>query len=254
MTDPTALIALWAVPRSRSTAFVRMIIERGDLRVVHEPFSNLAAVGHFELGGTVARSEIELFDLLLRLARREGRRVFFKETMDYRYDTVLADPRLYTEVTNTFMIRQPAAVVASHHAMNPAVERDEIGFERLYEMFEAVRNATGTSPIVIDGDDLVADPVGVTEEFCRRTDLPFLPEALNWRPGQRDEWRRTRAWHRTVETSTGFINTASRPTLRPDSDPHLAELADYHQPFYDSLRRHRLRPGRQDPPDRSRLR
>ena len=32
-------IALWAVPRSISTAFERVFIERGDFRVLHEPFS-----------------------------------------------------------------------------------------------------------------------------------------------------------------------------------------------------------------------
>ena len=32
-------IALWAVPRSISTAFERVFVERGDFKVFHEPFS-----------------------------------------------------------------------------------------------------------------------------------------------------------------------------------------------------------------------
>ncbi len=32
------IIALWCHPRSLSTAFERMVIERGDLEVIHEPF------------------------------------------------------------------------------------------------------------------------------------------------------------------------------------------------------------------------
>jgi hypothetical protein len=32
-------IALWAVPRSLSTAFERVFVERDDLEVLHEPFS-----------------------------------------------------------------------------------------------------------------------------------------------------------------------------------------------------------------------
>lgn len=31
--------ALWAVPRSRSTVFERVFMERGDFEVLHEPFS-----------------------------------------------------------------------------------------------------------------------------------------------------------------------------------------------------------------------
>src|SRR5215216_5749512 len=32
-------VALWAVPRSISTAFERVFVERGDFKVFHEPFS-----------------------------------------------------------------------------------------------------------------------------------------------------------------------------------------------------------------------
>ena len=32
-------IALWSVPRSLSTAFERVFVERGDFEVLHEPFS-----------------------------------------------------------------------------------------------------------------------------------------------------------------------------------------------------------------------
>ena len=33
------IIALWAHPRARSTVFERVMMERGDLQVLHEPFS-----------------------------------------------------------------------------------------------------------------------------------------------------------------------------------------------------------------------
>ena len=36
--EPTR-VALWAVPRSVSTAFERVFIERDDAEVLHEPFS-----------------------------------------------------------------------------------------------------------------------------------------------------------------------------------------------------------------------
>ena len=32
-------VALWAVPRSVSTALERVFVERGDFKVFHEPFS-----------------------------------------------------------------------------------------------------------------------------------------------------------------------------------------------------------------------
>ena len=36
-----AIFALWSAPRARSTAFFPSMAERGDLTVLHEPFSNL---------------------------------------------------------------------------------------------------------------------------------------------------------------------------------------------------------------------
>ncbi|MDI1462545.1 hypothetical protein QEZ54_16355 [Catellatospora sp. KI3] len=236
------VIALWAVPRSRSTAFLRMLIERGDLEVVHEPFSNLAAVGHFDVAGRRAGSTGELFDLLLALAEERGRTVFFKETTDYPYDEILADQRLYTSVVNTFMIRDPAAVIASHYAMNPAVERDEIGFERLHGMVTAVRAATGRDPLVLDGDEMAASPAEAAARFCAETGLPPLPQALTWQSGSQDMFSRTQAWHRDVEASTGFTTEATRHGVRPDNDPRLAELDAYHRPFYEALRATRFVP------------
>ena len=35
------IVPLWSVPRSISTGFERMMIERGDFKVIHEPFSLL---------------------------------------------------------------------------------------------------------------------------------------------------------------------------------------------------------------------
>ena len=38
-------VALWAVPRSISTAFERVFVERDDFEVLHEPFRPLTTMG-----------------------------------------------------------------------------------------------------------------------------------------------------------------------------------------------------------------
>lgn len=237
--DPRpSLIALWAVPRSRSTAVERMMMERGDLEVVHEPFSNLAATGSFTVAGRTATTMPELFDVLIRRSRQVP--LFFKETTDYRYDEVLADDRLYTDVVNTFIVRTPPDVVSSHHAVNPQVTCDEIGFERLHEIFDRVRARTAETPAVIDADDLVTDPEQVVRAYCRRVGLEFLPETLRWEPGVRPEWQRTDRWHQQVADSQGLQPRTADYQVRPDNDPRLAELVRHHQPFFDALHAHRL--------------
>ena len=44
------ILMLWSAPRSRSTAFYRMMIERGDVTGVHEPFSPVEVFGTADIG------------------------------------------------------------------------------------------------------------------------------------------------------------------------------------------------------------
>ena len=76
------VIVMWAHSRSASTAFGRMMIERGDVPVVHEPLLALTEVGEVPLpGGRVATSPGELLRGLVEL-----RHVFVKEVLDYDYE------------------------------------------------------------------------------------------------------------------------------------------------------------------------
>lgn len=235
---PHPMIILWAVPRSRSTAFERMMIERGDVEVVHEPFSYLLTAGEFAVDGTTATTLTGLLDLLL--ARARGRRVFVKETLDYSYDDLLRDRRLFDEVTHTFLIRRPEEVVASYHALKPEMTLDEVGFDRLCDIFRRARAATGRSPAVIDADDLMRTPAGVVRAYCARVGLDFVPDALRWRAGDRPEWALTGAWHRDASASTGFVDYRRDYAARPENDRWLAEVAGHHRPFYEEMYRQRL--------------
>jgi hypothetical protein len=232
-------IVLWAVPRSRSTAFLRIMLERGDLEVLHEPFSYLQVDGHFEVAGRRVTSAIELLDAILEVNAGE-RRVFVKETSDYTYTPLLEDGRLYSEVVNTFMIREPRAAISSHYAMNPDATLQEYGFEYLHVIFDAVRSAVGEVPLVIDGDDLVSDPEATVRAYCERVGLEFKAEALRWDPGQRANWRRTDRWHAEVAESSGLVAKEAKRRETPDTNAHLRRVAEHHQPFYDALARHRL--------------
>ncbi len=236
-----APIALWAVPRSRSTALLRVMLERGDLEVIHEPFSYLAQDGFFELAGQRLSSQPELLSALLLERRSADRRVFFKDTSDYRYPDLLGDPRLYRNVINTFVIREPAATISSHYALHPTVTLDEIGFEYLHTMFEAVRAATGQIPLVLDSDDLVADPEAYVRAYCEQTGLEYVDSALSWKPGNVSAWQRTERWHQDVANSAGITAKRSEHRDTPENNAHLRGFLEHHRPFYDALHAHRLK-------------
>lgn len=81
---------------------------------------------------------------------------------------------------------------------------DEIGFARLYALYDAVRAATGTEPIVLDAADLVTQPEAVVRAWCARVGIDYRAESLTWAPGGRPEWSDTARWHADVATSAGL--------------------------------------------------
>ncbi|WBB77723.1 hypothetical protein O7606_15745 [Micromonospora sp. WMMD882] len=239
MEQPPAL-ALWSAPRSRSTAFARMMAERGDRTVVHEPFSLVTDFGEVKIGDRVARTEQEALAALRDIAADEP--VFFKDTTDFRYPGLLADEEFLAAVTHTFIIRRPAEAIASHHRLNPRLGRDEIGFARLYEIFAAVRSVTGATPVVIDSDDLLDRPEATVRAYCSAVGIPFLPDALAWQPGMRPEWQTTSRWHASTSRTAGFRRDAGTGVEAVESDPTLRAYREYHQPYYEKLRAVALRP------------
>ncbi|MFD3518770.1 sulfotransferase family protein [Streptomyces sp. NPDC058657] len=237
-----AVIAMWSPPRCRSTAFERMMIERGDLTVLHEPFNILTSKGSFEIGGRTCRSETDLLDAILELAATGGRTVYFKDTTDFRYPGLLADPRLTTALQHTFIIREPAEAIASHYARNPGVTADEVGFGHCAEIFDLVRTTAGTFPPVVDAADLVADPAGIAAVYSSLTGLPDLPGALSWQAGERSEWQVFEDWHREAAASTGIHDRSGEYADTVENNARLGALHQAQLPYYEHLRAHRITP------------
>ena len=245
------VIALWAHSRSASTAFLRMMIERGDVAVLHEPFLALTqgkpvtlpahdhgavAEGPGQSGTAVARSGRQLVDRLAELA--EVRPVFIKEVLDYRYEYVFTHPDELAWMTHTFLVRDPRQAISSHYAMKPTVTCPEIGYEWLWELFQLLWSAAGRQPLVLRSEDLLRDPAAETRAYCEAVGLPFLPHALHWVPGDRPEWQQHRRWHLDTIRSSGFTADRNIYPVTVDNDPVLRSFYDHHHPFYERIVRH----------------
>ncbi len=237
------VIALWAHQRAVSTAFLRMMIARGDVTVVHEPLVTLTDEGVVAVpdghGGTVElRGAGELLAHLAALAR--SRPVFFKDTVEYRYDYLFAHHAAIAEFEHTFIVRDPRKAINSLYSMKPGFTRPEAGYEHLWDLFRLAERIQGRPPVVVHAEKLLREPEAVIRRYCAAVGLPFVPEALRWEPEDRSEWQRTRHWHTDASRSSGFAPREKQYAVTVDNDDRLRAFYDYHYPFYERLVEHAL--------------
>jgi hypothetical protein len=241
--DVNPLIGLWAHPRSVSTAFVRMMMERGDVTVVHEPLVHLTDFGAVTMpdgcgGRTTATDPAAVFAAMRAAAT--VRPVFFKDTLEYRYDYLFEHADQMRGITHTFIIRDPVRTINSHRAIKADVSCSDIGFEHQWQLFELAWSATGQRPLVVSAERLLAEPAAVVAAYCSAVGLPFLPHALHWRPEDRAEFGPNRKWHLDAIASAGFTAPAKDFAVTVDTDPVLRGYLDHHRPFYERLHQYAI--------------
>ena len=234
-------VALWAVPRSVSTALERVFVERGDFKVFHEPFSASYYYSSERrsdrFAGTEAKEEYGHEMILGRMLGVEEKPVYFKD-MAYHVAGFMSREFIST-FTNTFIIREPAPVISSLDSFWPDFTLEETGYDQQHRLFRlAVEN--GEDPTVVDAADLTGDPEGTIRAYCEKIGVPFMPEALSWEPGEVPEWEMWTRWHEEAQESTGI---KSQP-LEDDTEVSSSLESVYERclPYYKELHEKRLRP------------
>ncbi|MFJ7241849.1 sulfotransferase family protein [Streptomyces olivaceus] len=233
-----SLLALWSAPRSRSTVFFRMMVERQDLMALHEPFCNIANDGSTEVADRVVNSADTLTDALIELSAQHV--VFFKDTTDCVYDSIFGRQDFLKSGRHAFLLRNPREIIPSYAALKPDMVLHEVGVEYLYRIYQAVLEAGG-NPVVLDSDDFVDHPELTVRQYCAAVDLPFRADALQWQPGERPEWSQSARWHADVSASSTVQRRERAYDRTTDNDPLLRRFHEHHLPFYEYLWERRLR-------------
>lgn len=239
------IIAFWVHPRSISTAFERVFIERGDYKVLHEPFSPLYYVyekrvacpgQHIDPG--VPHSYADIRQWIMEEGDKAA--VFFKDMAYHPFDHIITDDEFLKRLTHTFLIREPEKTILSHAVMNQDVTRDEIGYELEFKLYEKVAEVTGKTPVIIDADELESDPEGITKAYCEAVGIPFIKDSLSWDPGQVPEWDSWKEWHVDAAVSSGIQKNMETFDFSLDDRPNLRDHYEYHLPFYQKLYQDRV--------------
>ena len=252
MSNRHPIVALWAHPRSMSTAFERIMRERGDCTCFHEPFlydyyveRSVREMPMLEASPDGPQTYEVVRQKLLRLSQQGP--VFIKDMSYYVVPRVFEDTDFSDRLTNAFLIRDPRRSILSYHKLDPEVTLEEVGLEAQWRHFSFLRDRHGTAPPVIEAERVQADPQGMMRAFWRRTGLPDKPEALDWQSEETpQDWQAVEGWHRKVLASSGIAPPRGDAETAFDraaqETPRLRELLARHEPFYEKLKAFSLSP------------
>jgi hypothetical protein len=201
---------MWSGPRNISTALLRSWGNRPDTWVCDEPFyahyllrTNLPHPGAAEV---IREHESDWREVVAFLTGPipAGRQVFYQKHMAHHLLPEIGRAWL-DGLTNCFLIREPAGMLASLLKIYPEAGLEDTGLPQQWELFQRERERTGKVPPVLDAGDLLAQPEALLRHFCDLVEVPFREEMLQWAPGPRTTdgvWGKY--WYSQVYRTTEF--------------------------------------------------
>jgi hypothetical protein len=234
----TVRVAMWSGPRNISTAMMRSFGARPDTVVVDEPFyaCYLARTGlqHPGRDEVLASQPTRWQDVVAALLRPlPGVAVYYQKHMTHHLLPEIGVEWL-DRLSNAYLIRDPAAVVASYARVRSDPTLADLGYVQQFEIF---RRYGGP---VLDAADILRDPPGSLRVLCAALRIPYSETMTSWPRGRRSTdgvW--APYWYGAVENSTGFAPYDPAPPSVPD---HLRALVDEARSYYAELFAHRLQP------------
>ena len=226
---------MWSGPRNLSTALMYSFGARSDCAVTDEPFY----AAYLERTGI----DHPMRDDILASQSQDPKAVaadmvgpipgqkahwYQKHMTQHMIEGVPRD--WMAEVTNVFLIRHPARVIASYAKKREAPVLDDIGFRQQAELFDHV-TALGQTPVVIDSADIRTDPKAALQGLCDAIGLDWDPAMLHWPAGEHaDDGIWAKVWYAAVHQSTGFAGAeGALPVLEGAYSDLLAEAMHYYE-------------------------
>lgn len=233
--NSTKRIHLISGPRNVSTALMYSFANRTDTRVIDEPFYGyyLQQTGKDHPGRekvlqaqSAAAKEVRENVILADYATS----ILFIKNMAHHLVGIGTD--FLGHLENVFLIRDPREMFTSLIKTIPEPDMRDTAYKQQHDLFEKLRKESEKIPAVIDSRQLLLDPPGVLKKLCRRLDISFEEEMLEWEAGPIPEdgvW--ADHWYHNVHRSTGFKPYQPKNESVPESFSSLLEecLIYYHE-------------------------
>ena len=228
------ILAVWSGPRNLSTALMYSFAQRKDCEAVDEPFyAAWLASGHGAdhpmRAAVMASQPTDPAEVAEAIARPTAGLRYLKLMCQH----MTADMPLgwADAARHVHLIRHPARVAASFAAKKDLLTHDELGFARQEELFERVARR-GPDPVVVQAEDIRADPEGTLTRLCDTLGLAFDPAMLSWPAGPKafdGVW--APHWYGSVHRSGGFAGPEGPPPEVPQ-----AALMGHAMPIWERMR------------------
>ena len=232
---------MWSGPRNISTAMMYAFGNRADCEAWDEPFYgfSLKTKGndHPMRDEIIASMETDWDKLVEKCTTPSPKPLLYQKHMTHHMLDGY-DRSFILKLTNAFLIRDPARVLASYAQKWTDVDLRAIGFIEQAEIFDQVAQKLGHAPPVIDADDVLANPRGILLKLCAACGITFDEAMLSWPKGPKafdGVW--AKHWYNAAWHSEGFVAQPSKHVELPD---HLARIAAEARPLYEKLRAHSL--------------
>ena len=240
------IVALWAHPRSMSTATERVMHERGDCTVFHEPFladyylhRAIRPMPMLEEDKTKPQDYEAVRAMLLEAAERAP--VFFKDMSYYVVPRIFEDPEFARRLCNVFLIRDPRRSIASYFKLDPDFTREEVGLEAQWQHFSYLQEELSVAAMVVEAEAVAADTHKVIGDVWSFAGLPYVESAFEWESDEVPKgWEYVQGWHKDVVSSTGIRKDERDPgEVFAGVASQAGQMQDYlahHWPFYEKLK------------------
>jgi hypothetical protein len=238
------IVAMWSGPRNISTAMMYAFGNRADCEAWDEPFYGFAlkAKGHDhpKRNEIIAAMETDWEKLVVKCTTPSAKPLLYQKHMTHHMLEGY-DRSFILKLSNAFLIRDPARVLASYAQKWSDVDLPAIGFIQQAEIFDMVAEKLGHAPPVIDADDILENPRAMLAKLCNALGISFDEAMLKWEKGPKPfdgVW--ASHWYNAAWESQGFTPQPRKPL--PELPAPLASIADAARPYYDRLRQHALAP------------
>lgn len=232
-------IAMWSGPRNLSTALMYSFAARPDCAATDEPFYaaylNATGLDHPMRAEVIASQPTDPTKVAAFCTGPipDGKPYWYQKHMTLHMIPAF-DRGFLRGLTNAFLIRHPARVIASYAKKREAPTLADIGYVQQAQLFDQVADLTGTAPPVISAEAIRQNPRTALTKLCTALNIPFVEQMLTWPPGPKPQdgiW--APHWYNAVHKSIGFEDPEGP---LPDLSPEDQRLVDAALPHYSRLR------------------